>query len=100
MLIASVKRMRSNLTVSFAPQETSDFQRQKCSEQSSEKMFSYLDPADSLLGLHHAYVLGGVPLRQQLGGAKVVCSKDDSINQVFWLARSRYLGKSGKKRAD
>lgn len=51
-------------------------------------VFAYLDPADSLLGLHHAYVLGGVPLRQQLSGAQVVSSKDNSINQVFWFARS------------
>lgn len=51
-------------------------------------VFEYLDPADSLLGLHHAYVLGGVPLRQQLSGAQVVSSKDNSINQVFWLAGS------------
>lgn len=54
--------------------------------------FAYLDPADSLLGLHHAYVLGGVPLGQQLSGAQVVCSKDDSINQVFWFAWARYCG--------
>lgn len=47
---------------------------------------AYLHPADRLLGLHHANVLGGVPLRQQLSGAQVVSSKDDSINQVFWLA--------------
>ena len=47
--------------------------------------FQYLDPADCLLGLHHAYVLGGVPLRQQLGRAQVVSSKDNAINQVFWL---------------
>lgn len=46
----------------------------------------YLDPADSLLRLHHAYVLGRVPFRQQLSGAQVVSSKDNSINQVFWLA--------------
>lgn len=50
--------------------------------------FEYLDPADSLLGLHHAYVLGGVPLRQQLSGAQVVSSKDNSINQVFWFTGS------------
>lgn len=50
--------------------------------------FEYLDPADSLLGLHHAYVLGWVPLRQQLSGAQVVSSKDNSINQVFWFAGS------------
>lgn len=60
----------------------------------------YLDPADGLLGLHHANVLGGVPLRQQLSGAQVVCSKDDPINQVFWFARPGHLGNSGKKRAD
>lgn len=40
----------------------------------------YLDPADSLLGLHHTYVLGWVPLRQQLSGAQIVSSKDNSIN--------------------
>lgn len=51
-------------------------------------VFEYLDPADSLLGLHHANVLGGVPLRQQLSGAQVVSSKDNSINQVFWFAGS------------
>lgn len=61
-------------------------------------MFLYLHPADSLLGLHHAYVLGGVPLRQQLSGAQVVCSKDDPVNKVFRFARSRYCGKSGKKK--
>lgn len=48
----------------------------------------YLDPADSLLSLHHAYVLGRVPLRQQLSGAQVVSSKDNSINQVLWFAGS------------
>lgn len=48
----------------------------------------YLDPADGLLGLHHAYVLGRVPLRQQLSGAQVVSSKDNSINQVFWFTWS------------
>lgn len=52
--------------------------------------FGYLDPADRFLGLHHAYVLGGVPLRQQLCGAQVVSSKDNSINQVFWLTGSWY----------
>lgn len=51
-------------------------------------VLEYLDPADSLLGLHHAYVLGWVPLRQQLSGAQVVSSKDNSINQVFWFAWS------------
>lgn len=51
-------------------------------------VFEYLDPADSFLGLHHADVLGGVPLRQQLSGAQVVSSKDNSINQVFWFAGS------------
>lgn len=48
----------------------------------------HLDAADSLLRLHHADVLGGVPLRQQLSGAQVVSSKDNSINQIFWFARS------------
>ena len=51
-------------------------------------VFEYLDPADSFLGLHHAYVLGGVSLRQQLSGAQVVSSEDNSINQVFWLTGS------------
>ena len=46
---------------------------------------AYLDPAHSLLGLHHADVLGGVSLRQQLGGAQVVCSEDDPVYQVLWL---------------
>lgn len=55
----------------------------------TEYCFWYLDPADSLLRLHHADVLGGVPLRQQLGGAQVVSSKDNAIDQVFWLAGSR-----------
>lgn len=54
----------------------------------SQCVFEYLDPADSFLGLHHAYVLGGVPLRQQLSGAQVVSSKDNPINQVFWFAGS------------
>lgn len=53
-------------------------------------VLEYLDLADSFLGLHHAYVLGGVPLRQQLCGAQVVSGKDDSINQVFWFAGSWY----------
>lgn len=53
-----------------------------------ERDLEYLDPADSLLGLHHAYVLGRVPFRQQLSGAQVVSSKDNSINQVFWFAGS------------
>lgn len=48
----------------------------------------YLDPADGLLSLHHAYVLGGVPLREQLSGAQVVSSKDNPINQVLWLTWS------------
>lgn len=43
-------------------------------------IFQYLDPADSFLGLHHAYVLGWVPLRKQLSGAQVVSSKYNSIN--------------------
>lgn len=51
-------------------------------------VFEYLDPADGLLGLHHSDVLGGVPLRQQLSGAQVVSSKDNPINQVFWLTGS------------
>lgn len=55
-------------------------------ERESVRDVEYLDPADSLLGLHHAYVLGRVPLRQQLSGAQVVSSKDNSINQVFWFA--------------
>lgn len=66
----------------------------------TSSVFLYLHPADSLLGLHHAYVLGGVPLRQQLSGAQVVCSKDDAINQVLGFARSRYWRESGQKRAD
>ena len=49
----------------------------------------YLDPADSLLGLHHADVLGRVPLREQLGGAQVVSSKNDAINKIFWLTGPR-----------
>lgn len=53
-----------------------------------ERDLEYLDPADSFLGLHHAYVLGRVPLRQQLSGAQVVSSKDNSINQVLWFAGS------------
>lgn len=51
-------------------------------------VFQYLNPADCLLGLHHADILGRVPLRQQLSGAQVVSSKNDSINQIFWLAGS------------
>ena len=45
----------------------------------------YLDPADGLLCLHHSDVFGWVPLREQLGGAQVVGSKDDPIDEVFWL---------------
>ena len=45
----------------------------------------YLDAADGLLGLHHADVLGWVPLRQQLGGAQVVSGEDDPIDEVLWL---------------
>lgn len=45
----------------------------------------HLDPADSLLSLHHSDVFGGVSLREQLGGAQVVGCKDDPIDEVFWL---------------
>lgn len=62
------------------------FLREK--ERLRERDLEYLDPADSLLSLHHSYVLGRVPFRQQLSGAQVVSSKDNSINQVFWFAGS------------
>lgn len=45
----------------------------------------YLDPADSLLCLHHSDVFGWVPLRKQLRGAQVVGCKDDPVDEVFWL---------------
>lgn len=45
----------------------------------------HLDPADSLLSLHHSDVFGGVALREQLGGAQVVGCKDDPIDEVFRL---------------
>lgn len=48
--------------------------------------YPHLDPADSLLSLHHPDVFGGVSLREQLGGAQVVGCKDDPIDEVFWLA--------------
>ena len=45
----------------------------------------YLDPADSLLCLHHSDVFGWVPLRKQLRGTQVVGCKDDPVDEVFWL---------------
>lgn len=45
----------------------------------------YLDMADSLLGLCHADGFGWILVRQHLSAAKVVSSKDDPVNKVFWL---------------
>lgn len=49
----------------------------------------HLDPANCFLGLHHAHIFGGGFVWEQLGGAKVIGSKNDSIDQVFRVARSR-----------
>lgn len=48
----------------------------------------YLDTRDSFMGLGHANGLGWVFIRQHLSAAKVVCSKDDPINKIFWLTGS------------
>lgn len=48
----------------------------------------HLDPAHGFLGLHHADVLGGRLVRQQLGGAKVIGSKNDPIDQVLGVTGS------------
>lgn len=45
--------------------------------------------ADGFLGLRHADGLGRVFIRQDLSAAKVVSSKDDPINEIFWLAGTR-----------
>lgn len=45
----------------------------------------YLDTADSFMGLGHADRLGWILIRQHLSAAKVVSSKDDPINKIFWL---------------
>lgn len=49
------------------------------------KEVDYLDTTDSFMGLGHADGLGGILIRQHLGAAKVVSSKDDPINEIFWL---------------
>lgn len=49
----------------------------------------YLDPADSFLSLHHSHILGGCFIRKELSRAKVIGGKNDSIDQVFRIARSR-----------
>lgn len=48
----------------------------------------HLDPAYGFLGLHHAHVFGGGFVWEQLGGAKVIGSKNDSIDQVFGVTGS------------
>lgn len=45
----------------------------------------YLDATDSFMGLGHADRLGWIFIRQHLSAAKVVSSKDDPINKIFWL---------------
>lgn len=45
----------------------------------------YLDTTDSFMGLGHADRLGWIFIRQHLSAAKVVSSKDDPINKIFWL---------------
>lgn len=40
----------------------------------------HLDPAHRFLGLHHAHVFGGSFVGEQLGRAKVIGSKNDSID--------------------
>lgn len=49
----------------------------------------HLDPADCFLGLHHAYIFGWSFVWEQLSGAKVIGSKNNSIDQVFRVTRSR-----------
>lgn len=49
----------------------------------------HLDPANCFLGLHHAHIFGGSFVWEQLGGAKIIGSKNDSIDQIFRVARSR-----------
>ena len=49
----------------------------------------HLDPAYCFLGLHHSHIFGGSFVWEQLGGAKVISSKNDSINQVLRVTRSR-----------
>lgn len=46
---------------------------------------NYLDLTDSFMSLGHTDTLGWVFIRQNLSAAKVVSSKDDPINKVFWL---------------
>ncbi len=45
----------------------------------------HLDTADGFMGLGHADRLGWIFIRQHLSAAKVVSSKDDPINKIFWL---------------
>lgn len=45
----------------------------------------YLDLADSFVGLGHADRLGRVFIGHDLSAAKVVSSKDDAINEIFWF---------------
>lgn len=52
-------------------------------------LIPHLDPADSFLSLHHSHILRGSFIRKELSWAKVIGSKNDSINQVFRIARSR-----------
>lgn len=49
----------------------------------------HLDPAHCLLGLHHAHVFGGGFVWEELGGAQVIGSKNDSIDQVLRVTGSR-----------
>lgn len=49
------------------------------------KEADYLDTTDSFMGLGHADGLRGILIRQHLSAAKVVRSKDDPINEIFWL---------------
>lgn len=57
----------------------------------------YLDTTDSFMGLGHANRLGWIFIRQHLSAAKIVSSKDDPINKIFWLTGTWDFAKQNRE---